>query len=75
MVYTRAQLESAETHDPYWNAAMKEVQPLVEALEFYADPREWAKDRAEGYFSNSQPRPFGLAAREALAKFRGEDEV
>jgi deoxyribodipyrimidine photo-lyase len=23
--YTRAQLESAETHDPYWNAAMREM--------------------------------------------------
>ncbi len=24
-VYTRAELEAAETHDPYWNAAMKEM--------------------------------------------------
>jgi deoxyribodipyrimidine photo-lyase len=24
-VYTRAQLEDAETHDPYWNAAMREM--------------------------------------------------
>ena len=25
MVYTRAQLESAETHDPWWNAAQREM--------------------------------------------------
>ena len=25
-VYTRAQLENAETHDPYWNAAMREMR-------------------------------------------------
>ena len=25
-IYSRAQLEAAETHDPYWNAAMKEMR-------------------------------------------------
>ncbi len=25
-LYTRAQLEAAETHDPYWNAAMREMR-------------------------------------------------
>ncbi|MEJ2658599.1 MAG: deoxyribodipyrimidine photo-lyase [Desulfobacterales bacterium] len=25
-IYTRRQLENAETHDPYWNAAMKEME-------------------------------------------------
>jgi deoxyribodipyrimidine photo-lyase len=26
VTYTRAQLEAAETHDPYWNAAMREMR-------------------------------------------------
>jgi deoxyribodipyrimidine photo-lyase len=52
--YTKAQLEQARTHDPYWNAAMREMRYtgyMHNAMRMYWGKKilEWGKTPEEAY--------------------------
>ncbi|WP_293904062.1 deoxyribodipyrimidine photo-lyase [Phenylobacterium sp.] len=53
-LYSRAQFESAETHDPYWNAAMREMRStgyMHNHLRMYWGKKilQWSRDPQEAF--------------------------